>query len=366
LSGWVLFSKFKNVSFILLIVFSISGSLASGEQSKSLELKIGSSQYILEEPGSADPLRQNFENLDLDEKVSFYNNRANFLKMAGRALQMLKYGFGIGSLVKEKISFKIRSIQEDLQLSELSQLPQTIQADLLMARDRALQQRAVEEDEAIRLTLAQRSTQVISNVLRSIDRKIWNEAKVFSRSNEVGLLASVGIQAIGATASRGGIGGMFEIGISLGYNRETKTLAFQIYRSIENFKKTPMKLVFLAGIDGKLGFYVSNQKTGELTYNGHSFYPPLVPGYSSLTNGSFSTGFYNGISFPPSPLSDLFTFTNRLNQNILLRITVSPLVKSFIRVESGIGYGIIKFVLSSVSDFYKKLTGIKSCESVLL
>jgi hypothetical protein len=169
---------------------------------------------------------------------------------------------------------------------------------------------------------------------------------------------------------KGGLGGFFEIGFSIGFNKETKSLAFQIFRNVENFQHTPMKLVLVAGVAVKTGFYIMNQKTGELKYKGRSFYPPMVPAYSNITDRMFSTGPFLGLSVPPSPFSDFFTYTTRLDHKVILRVIISPLMKSFVKMEVGFGMDSIRFFVAPVLDatefIINQILGIKSCRSVLL
>lgn len=87
---------------------------------------------------------------------------------------------------------------------------------------------------------------------------------------------------------------------------------------------------------------------------------------SSFTDRNFSSGMFSGLTVPPSPISDIFTYTNRLDQKVMLRMTFSPLLKSFVNLEIGLGLDSLKFFVSLVVDFVQRLLGVRKCEMVLL
>ena len=158
---------------------------------------------------------------------------------------------------------------------------------------------------------------MITRTLNLLDAQLWTQASIVAHANEFGVLAAVGLQAEGGNSAGVGRGGLADIGISLGFNRDEKSIAIQIFNDRETFKSTEMPMVMIAGLVGKAGFYVANQGK-NLSAEGSSFYPPVAPAFSSSTNRSFMIGASSGLTWPPSPLGDLLTYTNKLKQTIIV------------------------------------------------
>ena len=339
------------------------------QSSDRLEIKMASRVYTLEDPrpGSAD--RANFEQLSPEEQAVFIKNRGSFLTQAAKALQMLKYGFGIGSVVKERLKFTIRALKDESARIAMNDMDPLVRADVQSAREREMQKRAEETELRLQTTLKQRSETIIQGFLQGLDRKLWSQALLFAHSNEFGVMASGGLEIL-AGMDKKGWGGLFDIGLSIGYNRDTRVLAIQVFRDFERFQSTTMKAVFVAGVLGKAGMYMSNQRPGEMARQGISFYPPMIPGYSSMTPSQFQTGISTGLTWPPSPLGDLLTYTNTLDNKVLLRFTVSPMMKGFVRVETGLGLSSLRFFISPVEKAINSLRtlffGSRLCGRVFL
>jgi hypothetical protein len=338
-------------------------------ENQELEIKVGLRVYKLQDPSAGSVERAHFEQLSAQERDVFIHNRAVFLSQAARALQVMKYGFGIGSLVKEKIKFGLRSWRDDRAMKSILELDTTGQKDALAARDRTLEQRALEAEELARLTLKSRSENMIQGFLTALDRKLWFQALLFAHSNEFGIMASAGVELLAGTENRGR-GGLFDIGISIGYNRDTRAIAIQVFRDIERFQSTTIQAVFVAGVLGKAGMYLSNQRPGEMARKGISFYPPMVPAYTAVMPSQFQTGISSGLTWPPSPLGDLLTYTNSLDNKVLIRITVSPMLKGFVRIETGFGMDTFRFLISpvekAINSLRTRVFGSRLCGPVFL
>lgn len=206
--------------------------------------------------------------------------------------------------------------------------------DLLMSIQNGENEFNERLDSSRHKTFDEKANLIISSILSSIDSQLWRQARIVAHANEFGIMVAAGIEAEGGARNKKGWGGLTDIGISLGYNRDEKAMAIQIFHGLEPFESTQMPVVFIAGLVAKAGLYVANQGH-DLTAVGSSFYPPMAPGFSSQTNRSFMAGFSSGLTWPPSPIGDMLTYSNKLKQTVLFRLTLSPLTKGFIRVQSG-------------------------------
>lgn len=127
-----------------------------------------------------------------------------------------------------------------------------------------------------------------------------------------------------------------------------------------------MPVIFIAGLVTKIGFYVANQGK-NLNSHGTSFYPPVVPGFSTSTNQKFMTGFSSGLTWPPSPISDMLTYSNKVSQTTLLRLTISPIIKGFVHIQSGALQQLSKIQLFSMKDMlqkFKEKTAVLECTAL--
>lgn len=311
------------------------------EKNGTVEIQVGKSLYLVNEPNSGSEDRTEFEALPEASRQRFSKNRLVFLKTVARALHLTKYGFGIGTIVKDKIKFVIQSVRP----SKKNQI-----AD---ANEDVGSRDLFTEQEVARSTLKERSNEVIQNVLASLDRKLWQQAALFSNSNEFGVMAAGGLELIAGKRDKGW-GGLLDFGISIGFNIETRSLVIQIFSDYERYRSSLMPAVFIAGLVGKSGLYIASLKTGELSHQGTSFYPPMVPGFSSSTPKVFMSGLSSGLTWPPSPIGDALTYTNTLDQAVLLRLTISPMTKGFVRIQSGLGSAIARIVIQPVNSALAK------------
>jgi hypothetical protein len=147
-----------------------------------------------------------------------------------------------------------------------------------------------------------------------------------------------------------GAGGAEEVGFSLAFNKTQKAFVFEIFHNSEKFDNTKAA-VSVIGIVGKAGMTMGHREGAE-TIRGSSFYPPAVPGYSMSSPEVFSAGASSSLGFPPPPLADLLTFTNQFQRQALLRVTVSPLVKGFVRIHVGDVKGSVTLIGMRFVDIY--------------
>lgn len=270
---------------------------------------------------------------DADQR-SFQMKRFMFLKATESALMKVNWTLGMGSLVGEKLVFIKDKVKE-----------------AVTGQDKVEQ--AVFDN--MQETFRQRSLRIVGNILKSIDKNLWEKAPVISKSNEFGLSVAAGIQALGGVGTKG-YGGILDLGMSFGYHTETRSLVFQIFLDREKFKSTLMKAVFIAGVVGKGGVYIANQSdsTKAPSRKGESFYPPMIPGFQSTTPELVNFGGSSGLTWPPSPLGDVLTYTTDLSNDAILRITVSPIMKGFVRVSTALNP--MQLIVEKISALVEKFS----------
>lgn len=289
----------------------------------------------------ADPLAP-YQSLPEDRRQKFQEMRLHFLTNAARILSSTKFVFGAGSLVGDALSFvkiKVRKV-----LGKEVELPPRVQR-----------------------TFNERSHQAIQAVLKGIDYKLWSQAPLVIDSNEFGVSASLGLLAETGVLHRGG-GGAEEVGLSLAYNKSSRAFVFEIFHNSESFDNTKAAISVI-GIVGKAGITLG-RRNGAESMKGSTFYPPAVPGFSTSSSEYFSAGVSSSLGLPPPPLADLLTFTNKFERNVLIRVTVSPLVKGYVRVHFGDVKGSLRLVAMRFVDVYRAIsdkvlrTGRRSCGPV--
>lgn len=299
-------------------------------------------EQILARGGSieeVDPLAP-FESLPKERRKQFHEMRQQYLANAARILNASKFVFGAGSLVGDGFSFV------------------KVQAKKVFGKDTPADQSPTQR------TFQVRSQQAVQSILRGLDYKLWSQAPLVIDSNEFGLSVSVGVLAEAGVLRKGG-GGADEIGFSLAVNKLQKAFVFEIFHNSEKFDNTKAAVSVL-GVVGKVGVTMG-RRNGVETLKGESFYPPAIPGYSSSSPEFFSSGLSSSLGLPPPPFADLLTFTNRFERQALIRVTVSPLVKGFVRVHFGDARGSLRLVAMRFVDVYRAISdkvhlgGRRSC-----
>ena len=324
-------------------------------------LKAGKASFRLEDPAQGSEDRKIFDSLSESDKRDFLRNRTIFLSQAAKALSLMKYGFGIGVVVKDHVVYKMDQMRDAQATKALSSLPDGARLDALHASERDREERIAKQEQALKTTMRERSEDVVGGMLKNLDRTFWKQAALFSHANEVGVMFAGGVQLMGAVTGKFAIGGLIDFGVSIGYNRDTRSVAIQVFGDFERLTKTAV--VAMVGAVGKAGLYISNQRPGGLEHHGTAFYPPSMPGFSMMTQDSFTTGFSSGgpLSFPPSPIGDMYTYTDTLDQHVFLRMTISPMVVGFVRVE--FNHQIIVDSISKTVNQIQRLTGLRTCSA---
>jgi len=284
-----------------------------------LEIRVGKSVYEIQ------PLFEEISGqLSANERSQFLHNRVIFLESVAKSLQMIKYGIGIGAVVKDKAVFIAQKVRNKSPLY------------LEMQRQ---------------LSIRERADEVITAMLRGLDAKLFESSPIVARANEFGVVLSGGVEALGGRSEKGW-GGLVDIGVSIGFNRDSRALVIQVFRDIEKYQSSLMPVLALGGLVSKAGFYAGNQEPGKLTDHGTSFYPPLIPGFQMKRNNFVMFGFSSGLTWPPAPLGDLLTYTNHLDHARVIRLTISPFTRGFIRFSSSLaesGPKDLRMVLEAVS-----------------
>jgi hypothetical protein len=274
-------------------------------------IRSGLSTYTFKIIPEDPELQKNLDSMSESDLFAFQKKRQNLLTISAASLNAIKYSYGIGALTKDGLVFlkeKIRPSPKD------------------------------QSKEAARVKgLSARSTQVTQALLSSIDRQLLTQAPLVARANEYGMTLNMGFAALAGTNQKP-FGGLFDLGFSLTYNEDTRTLVFQLYRNVEAFKNTSTGFTSYIGLATKAGILLYNRAPGtELSsLKGSTFYPPAVPGYLTRSTSMISSGFSSGLGFPPPPLGDLLTYTNSIDHRTIVRISVSPLIKGFIRIGFGV------------------------------
>ena len=352
----------RQFPLILLMILTLVGPLAHTQtveqideeippaivevMGESLQIKVGKSVYNVGAPALEDQFI--FQELNNEQRESFNTNRVLFLSYLARALHSIKYGIGIGSIVKNRLSYHYESAKKSIKASWGPAIDHRVEQEIWGARERQMSRIADENAEQINLSLKERSEEAILATLKAMDQKLcWNQAPLMARSNEYGVMAAVGLVGLAGVRNGKGWGGSIDIGISVAFNRDQKSMIIQIFRDFEKYKNTTMPAVSIGGTVVKAGGFIANQRD-SLTRKGTSFYPPMTPGFSSISSDYFATGFSSGITLPPSPFGDMLTYSNSLNQKALVRIAVSPMLKGFVRVQTGVGRDSLVLLLTPV------------------
>ncbi|MBC7420087.1 MAG: hypothetical protein H7328_05115 [Bdellovibrio sp.] len=301
-----------------------------------------------------------FSNMSDKEQASFLKKRILFLELTEKALTKMKWAIGPVAVFQSKRKYE-KLTREKYQIEKLANTyDDGTKQDILV--NLAIQEEKLKTEYRSRsqITRDELSQELIKNIITAFDQKLWQQAPIVAESNEFGGFMAGGLMIEGGQPHKG-YGGLIDIGISLGFNWEEKALAIQIITDVERYRSTILPSVFLAGAVGKGGFYIANQKQ-ELKTTGTSFYPAFFPGFSSTTPNSFTSGLSSGFTIPPSPLGDVLTYENYLNKHILLRLTISPFTKGFVRIKTLLNKSSLDFLIVP----FKKLLAptINSCPAL--
>ncbi len=288
-------------------------------------------------------LTAQFKALSAKEQSQFLEKRAVILQKLEFGLNKSRWIFYLTDLVSSGFS----TIKDLILYDSFAEQPSD-EIKEMMRIDQELNPEKYQDKK-----LSERIDEKIKSILKATDFKLWSQAPLVANSNQFSIMAALELQAEGGTKSHHW-GGLYDLGLTLGYNTESKAVVFQIFRNREAFKSSLMPAVAVGGIVGKIGPLISraNDET-SLHTTGESFYPPMVPGYQSTTKESFSFGFSSGLTIPPSPFGDMLTYTNTLDQKIILKISFSKIYTGFVRVKTDLSSDTLKMVQEKFTDIFK-------------
>ncbi|MEN0058345.1 MAG: hypothetical protein AAGB31_05885 [Bdellovibrio sp.] len=284
-----------------------------------------------------------YETMTDEEKKEFREARREYLQQTARILHSTRFVYGVGSLTGDVLRFvknKVKGVFTHPLAETTSTAP----------------------------PFRERSQKAVQSILESMDYKLWSQAPLVAESNEIGMMLVVGVLAETGLREKG-FGGVEEIGLSLAFNRETKAAVFEIFHNSEVYQNT-VAAVGVVGISAKVGLSIASREGAE-TLRGSTFYPPLIPGYSSISSNYFSAGFGSSLGLPPPPIADFMTFTNKFERRNFLRVMVSPLYKGFVRAQVGDVVGSVRLVVMRVVNVGKTIShkvhqGLRACAKALL
>lgn len=288
------------------------------EISEKLKAKLVAQGEVVED---INPLAE-YESLSAESRDKFDKLRLDFLQNVAKTLHKVDFALGAGSVVGDSFTFlKLKAFKNEQAQQELS--------------------------ERSTRSFKEKSAHAIEAALKGINYKLYNQAPLLIEANEFGLSLSVGVAAeLGM--GRKGVGYNQELGLSFAYNKADKAFVFEIFHNSEKFNNS-RSFVSLLGVIGKLGMTIG-VRDGAKIIKGSSFYPSFIPGFSSTSPSYFYTGASTSFGFPPSPFADMLTFTNDFHRTPLLRITFSPVVKGFIRIQLGPVHELPKLIIAKVGD----------------
>lgn len=334
----------------------------------TLSIQVGKHTYTIDNRSSDPAALARFDKMSLAQQQRFYQNRDLFISSTAKVLRRVGWTFGVGSLVANKIVLVKDKVLSPFRKVDLDSTGNDLYdpATLAGLEDDAYDDQPVKTKEKFKA----RSQRIITSILSAMNRQLWAQAPLVGDSNEFGINLSLGLALEGGRPKKGW-GGQFEIGLSFGFNKESKAFVFQVYRNIEKFKTTLMPAVFYVGVTPKAAIQVAQMKDGSIQSRiGTTVYPPGVPGFLSTTPTMFASGLNSGIGFPPPPFGDVLSYTNTLDNKAIIRIMVSPTLKGFVRVQfGGVGLETLKVFLQPieiVKSWLQRTFGSGLCKGVFV
>lgn len=277
-------------------VYSIDINPTEEAINKSLGFEVPDvlKEKILAEGGVLpDPVKslEAYQGMSAAEQTRFRRIRLKILSGVARILHHAQWGVSAGILTKDTLSYTFRKI---------------------------LRKEIVPKDK----TMAERRHSFIQGVLTSMNHRLFYQAPLVANKNEFGIMGAVGGIALSGVRDKG-FGGIFEAGLSIGYNSVQKAIIFEFTITPEKYHHS-IAAATVGGVNGKLGVYIASVPKGKetTTVRGSSFYPPMAPGFSSDSPSYAAFGASSGLGFPPPPLADFLTFSNTFEKYKILRISI--------------------------------------------
>ncbi len=288
-------------------------------------------------------LQTQFQNLSEKEQSQFLEKRSVILQKLESGLKKSRWVF----YLTDFISSGLKGLKDTILFDSVAEEPSDEIKEMIRLDQEQHPEKYVDKK------ISARVDEKIKSILKATDLKLWSQSPLIANSNQFSMIAAIGLIAEGGTTAHPW-GGLYDLGLTIGYNTDSKAAIFQIFRSRESFKSSLMPALAVGGVVVKVGPQISHTRVdGGLRTAGESFYPPVVPGYQSSTNESFSFGFSSGLTLPPSPIGDMLTYTNALDQKIILKISFSKTYLGFIRVKMDLSSDTLKFVQQKFTDLFK-------------
>lgn len=306
-----------------------------------------------------------YNGIPAEEQLQFHNTRFFILKSIAAVLNFSRFASGSALLIGEKIYHTLKS-----RPSTVAYLDGYMATDERLPLDSEVDQ--MTDSSPPVMSIKERGFAFARKILDAIDRQLWRQAPLVGRSDEFGLLVSVGAQAEVAKGSKG-FGGSWSLGISLGYNRSQNAVVFEIYREKESVHKA-LPAVSVAAVLGKIGGFIQQSEAARpeseeriKESKGQAIYPPGFPAFMEATPTFFGSGMSSALGVPPPPISDAFAYINNLNRKTLVKISVSPLLKGFVRMRSDLDLKLIKKAAraerSVAHSNTRSISSINSCQA---
>lgn len=283
-----------------------------------------------------------YEGMPTVDQVKFRHARLAILRSLARFLHYAQPGITMGMITKDTLSYIIKK-----------GLGKT-----------------VTKNEA---TLKERRYKSIQSLLNSVNNRLFYQAPLIIKRNEVSLFIRTGPIALTGVLNKG-VGGLIETGLSIGFNNDSKSLIFEFVVSPEKFHNTDF-MASVAGLNFKGGVSVAYVEPGKERKNvkGRTYYPPGFPGFSSISQSQMEFGLSSGVGFPPPPFADMLTFRNNFEKVKILRVSIPIFTLGFPRIVVGeLGSLVIK-THSAFHDAYimindkiaaARATTMHSCQQV--
>jgi hypothetical protein len=231
---------------------------------------------------------ESYQGMSTADQIRFRRIRLTVLRGIARILHHAQWGISAGILTKDTLSYTYRKI---------------------------LRKNIDPKDQS----LAERRHSFIQNVLTKWNHRLFYQAPLVTNLNEFGVVGALGGIALTGVREKG-LGGIYEAGITIGYN---KAFVFEFTITPEKYHHS-LAAASVVGINFKGGSYIATIQKGKgaATLRGESRYPPMVPGFTSVSPTYAASGFSSGLGFPPPPLADFLTFTNTFEKYKILRVSI--------------------------------------------
>ena len=193
----------------------------------------------------------------------------------------------------------------------------------------------------------------VSAILRAFDLQMWESAPVIAQQNEIGLTGSVGVSFYAGVPGARTFGGSGSLGITLGFNSDTKQMVFEFFTEVGLMDKA-MTPTFIFGFLPKGGIIFKDQIKGRemAVERGATFYPPL-PFYTDKLGSQGVIGLTSSFfTLPFSAFADFMGYVTKTWKIPLLRVAVGPTIKGAPQVHLVSGAEVKGSIVSSVTKVF--------------